>query len=45
MYSSYMRKSICVDGLNLIVMQQPTPGSHWRHYKSDGTDFHTYEVI
>lgn len=26
-------------------MQQPTPGSHWRHYKSDGTDFHTYEVI
>jgi len=26
-------------------MQQPTPGSHWRHYKSDGTDLHTYEVI
>jgi len=26
-------------------MQQPTPGSHWRHYKSDGTNLHTYEVI
>lgn len=26
-------------------MQKPTPGSHWRHYKSDGTKLHTYEVI
>jgi hypothetical protein len=27
------------------MQNKPTPGSHWRHYKSDGTDFHTYEVI
>lgn len=23
----------------------PTPASRWRHYKSDGTSLHTYEVI
>ncbi len=26
-------------------MQTPIPGSHWRHYKSDGTNLHTYEVV
>ncbi len=26
-------------------MHTPTPGTHWRHYKSTGWDNHTYEVI
>lgn len=26
-------------------MQKPTPGSHWRHYKSTGGTDHLYEVI
>lgn len=26
-------------------MNKPTPGTHWRHYKSTGWSDHTYEVI